>query len=127
MRSRFLLLASLALPAAARADDFDNRIGAGNLVFATPDGVKYEKAYAPFVTAALAPCVPASGPANLGKFIFVADVTRAGAVTNGAVRPATAVSQCFAAHLTQNRLPPPPLPSYAKINYPLVIELNLTP
>lgn len=128
MRLMFGGLAALAFAgtAAAATPDFEHRIGAGNLVMATQDGAKYEQAYAPFVTTAIAACVPATGNAA-GKFILVADITRAGILTNGEVRPATTLSQCFAKTFLAAHLPPPPLPSYAKINYPLVIELDLRP
>ncbi len=133
MKIGFLLTACLfCLPAfgqEAPPSPFDQRIGAANMVYMTPDGVKYLQAYEPFIGQTIQACIPPGMKltGTLGKFTFVADVTKAGVVTAGAVQPQTSVSKCFDTRFSQNRLPPPPLPADAKINYPIVIEMNVEP
>ena len=118
-----------ALAQEAPPSPFEQRIGAANTVYMTADGVKYLQAYEPLIGDTIQACIPpgTKAPGTLGKFTFVADVTKTGVVTAGAVRPQTSVSQCFDTKFSQHRLPPPPLPANAKINYPIVIEMNVVP
>ena len=128
MRHRLWVLA-LLLCAAAPADEFQRRIGAANLIYATPGGTRYQLAISPYIDKVIQACIPPGKqpPGALGKFIFVADVTKAGQVSAPEVQPATGVSQCFLAQFSRIPLPPPPLPTDARINYPIVIEMNVTP
>ena len=108
---------------------FALRIGQANTAVRTPRGMQYEQTLGPFVQQAIEACVPlgAATPGTLGKFIFVANVTSDGTVVAPDVQPKTSVSECFAAHFAQETLSPTPVPPEANFNYPIVVELKVSP
>ena len=133
---RFLFLsiillghAALAQPVAGLDKNFQLRVGQANTAARTPRGIQYEQTLAPFVQQAIQACVPPGtiGQGTLGKFIFVANVTSNGAVVAPDVQPKNDVSQCFEARFSQETLSPTPVPPEAKFDYPIVVELNVTP
>ena len=125
------LVLGLLTPACGRAapGPFQQRIGAADFMQKTPQGAAYAQGFTPLVQAAIQSCIPpgTAPPNSLGKFIFVANVTKAGEMSAGDVQPRTTVATCFAAHFVQNHLPPPPLPANAPVDYPIVVELNVMP
>lgn len=100
-----------AFATVAHGSDFADRVAQGKQTLASPAGQKYEASWGNTMGAVLVACVPvgSTSPANLGRFTFVADVSPVGAVSAVAVRPSTAVSECFARHFRLARLPPPPI------------------
>lgn len=126
-----MVAAGLLVPALgwAAPDPFQQRIGAADFVQKTPRGAAYAQGFAPLVRAAIQSCIPpgATPPDSLGKFIFVANVTKDGGITAGDVQPRTAIAECFAGQFARNHMPPPPIPADARIGYPIVVELDVTP
>jgi hypothetical protein len=108
---------------------FQQRIGAANFMQKTPQGAAYAQGFTPLVQAAIQSCIPpgTKPPGSLGTFIFVANVTKVGEISAADVQPRSTVAACFAANFAQNHLPPPPLPADARIDYPIVVEVDVTP
>jgi hypothetical protein len=105
------------------------RIAAGRDALSSPTGKKYELALFPAVQKSLNACVPVGSisPENLGKFTVVAEVSQSGVATLVDAGPHTRVSSCFAKHFRTARLPAPPPPPAGRGNFPIAIEINVTP
>jgi hypothetical protein len=122
-----LILAQLAtLPAIA--DDFATRVADAKRESSSVVGGKYDHSLGPSIGATIEHCVPAGStdPANLGKFVLVAEVPTDGMPTNVVVAPKTTVSACFAKHFAAVKLPIPPLEK-PKERYPIVVEITVAP
>jgi hypothetical protein len=106
---KYFALLLLAFATLAHASDFAARVKAGQLALGTPSGKSYEASWGNAMQTSLTSCVPvgSTSPANLGKFIFVANVSSSGLVSEVEVSPITTVSQCFAKHFGSAQLPPP--------------------
>lgn len=120
------LAALLLLPTAAHTADFNTRIAHAKSVIATPAGHAYDLALVPAVHAAMTKCVPpgrsAASPSD--SFTTVASVATDGRVRDVQVRPATALSRCFARELGALRLQPPPKARRAGDLHPILIEIR---
>jgi|HubBroStandDraft_5_1064220.scaffolds.fasta_scaffold893811_1 hypothetical protein len=119
---KYFALLLLVFATFAEASDFTSRVKAGQLVLATTSGKSYEASWGDAMEASIKSCaqVGSTSSANLGKFIFVANISSSGLVSDVEVRPITTVSQCFAKPFGGTRLPRPPGASHG--NYITVAD-----
>lgn len=110
----------------AFADDFYARAMAGRAASQTPIGSKFDQSLMPLLDEAAQHCDPPGTklPADeLGQFALVGDITPAGKLIDVETKPQTPVTACFARELATHLFQPPPRPG----NYPILIQLNVTP
>jgi len=117
-----LLLASLLIANASASGDFAARVKAGKDAIATAAGREYDRMLVPTLQAAVPRCIPQGSSGHIGKFTLVGSVSLGGAVSAIEVQPETVTSRCFALQIGGATLPPSP-----SSNYPLIIEMDVTP
>lgn len=123
---RRVLIFTLLLPLTATAADFDTRIAQAEAATRTRAGYAYDLALVPAIHSVTTRCVPPGRAAarRADGFTVVASVDAAGRVHGVAVRPLTALSQCFARHLAATRLQPPPRLAAGASRHPILIRVR---
>ncbi len=121
----FLILASTSVNAAT----FEERVDKAKTIFETKQGKIYEQKLGPFIGNAIRICIPpgSTSEENLGKFIFVAEVSIEGKVSGSEIQPVTKVSKCFNKEFAIQILPPPPDSLMAIGGTPIIVEMDIVP
>lgn len=132
-----ILALALQLTTAAPAhanDTFAARVTRGKAAEIAPAGPAYQKALwsrlTDPMTASLKACLAHNAPADTSPFTLVADVQSSGRAALVAVEPATPVAKCLAGWFATLTLPVPPAappPFMQGANYPIEIDVSITP
>ena len=121
----FSILASTSV----NATTFEERVDIARTAFETEQGKVYEQKLGPFLGNAIRICIPpgSTSEENLGKFIFIAEVSNEGKITDSEIQPATKVSKCFNKEFATQILPPPPDSLIGIGGAPILVEMDIVP
>jgi len=108
------------------ADDFSSRAKAGDDAAKTKEGMKYQQAIGSFIGETMYACILSQPPdaAAPDKFTLVASVTKAGQLSDVAVKPEFKGSLCFSREFTRYRFPIPPQENNTPSGYPLTVTIS---
>lgn len=131
MKILFISLALLLpLHAPAHARTFEQRVHLAKQMEDTPDGKAYQsvlwKQVGDDTTKAMQRCFPKGTPFDTNAFTLVGDVGADGHLHAVEVRPATAMSRCFASAFSLASFPKIP-DAFLKAGLPLEIDMKASP